>query len=139
MNSESKNSIVHTLSRRQAGFTLVEMLIVLAIIGLIVGLTTLDLGELFGASKVKTAETWVDGAGAAAVDSYNSLHGNYPASLNDLLVAKDGLPALVKKKSKLTDPWGNPYQYSHPGQHNKDSYDLWTVHEGKTIGNWDGN
>ena len=137
MNLESKKSIASAISRRRAGFTLIEMLIVLAMIGLVATLAIGNLGGLFGDAKVKTAENWVNGTGKAYVEAYNVKHGNYPVSLNDLLAAKDGQTPVVTKKKDITDPWGNLYQYQYPSQHNVGSFDLWAVHEAKTIGNWD--
>jgi general secretion pathway protein G len=105
------------------GYTLVEMLVVLAIIGLIVGLVgPRVLGQLSN-SKVKTAHIQIE-ALASALDLYYLDTGRYPT-------AGDGLSALVQKpdgaaswngpylKSNAVpnDPWGRPYVYVFPGQH----------------------
>ena len=47
------------------GFTLVEILIVLALIGIVAGLAMSNLGEIFGGGKVKAAQTWVNSTGEA--------------------------------------------------------------------------
>ena len=69
---------------KQRGFTLVEILIVLALIGIVAGLAMSNLGEIFGGGKVKAAQTWVNSTGEAYVTSYFELVGEYPKSLADL-------------------------------------------------------
>jgi general secretion pathway protein G len=115
----------------ESGFTLVEMLVVLAIIGLIMGLVGPRVLGYLSESKVKTARIQVDSF-AAALDLYYLDSGTYPAS-------GDGLSALVKKpdgaaswngpylKSNAVpnDPWGRPYIYVFPGQHGV--YDLMSL------------
>jgi general secretion pathway protein G len=115
----------------ERGFTLIEMLVVLTIIGLIMGLVGPRVIGYLSESKVKTARIQVD-AFAAALDLYYLDSGSYPAS-------GDGLAALVKKpdgaanwngpylKSNAVpnDPWGRPYVYVFPGQHGV--YDLMSL------------
>ena len=55
---------------KKSGFTLVEILIVLALIGIVAGLAMSNLGEIFGTGKVKAATTWVNSTGEAYVNSY---------------------------------------------------------------------
>jgi general secretion pathway protein G len=108
---------------RQAGFTLVEVLVVLAIIGLMMGLVGPRVLAYLGDSKVKAARLQIDGF-AAALDLYYLDNGAYPTSA-------EGLAALVQKPASTakwngpylkintvpSDPWGRPYAYSAPGQH----------------------
>jgi general secretion pathway protein G len=115
----------------ERGYTLVEILVVLAIIGLIVGLAGPRVIGQFSDSKVKTARIQIN-AFAAALDLYYLDTGGYPAS-------GDGLSALVRKpdgastwngpylKSNAVpnDPWGRPYLYVSPGQHGP--YDLMSL------------
>ena len=120
------------------GFTLVEILIVLALIGIIAGLAMSNLGEIFSGGKVKAAETWVNSTGEAYVNSYFALVGNYPKTLNDLRTPPNGVPPFVKRASDLQDPWGNNYVYKYPGVRNTGSFDLsFTPPGGTEIGNWD--
>ena len=51
--------------RKAKGFTLVEILIVLALIGIVAGLAMSNLGEIFGGGKVKAAQTWVNSTGGS--------------------------------------------------------------------------
>ena len=125
---------------KKSGFTLVEILIVLALIGIVAGLAMSNLGEIFGTGKVKAATTWVNSTGEAYVNSYFALVGNYPKSLSDLKTRPTEFLLFVKRESDLKDPWGNDYLYSYPGTRNTGSFDLsTTTPDGKVIGNWDGN
>jgi len=94
------------------GFTLVEILIVLALIGIVAGLAMQNLGGIFGEGKEKAAKTWVSATGPAYINSYLALVGNYPSTLNELLTPPDGFTPFVNKASDLNDPWGKQYQYT---------------------------
>jgi general secretion pathway protein G len=107
----------------ESGYTLVEILVVLAIIGLVMGLVGPRVMSYLSDSKTKAARLQIDGF-AAALDLYYLDHGAYPSSA-------DGLQSLVQKPESATnwngpylkintvpkDPWGKPYTYSAPGQH----------------------
>lgn len=124
--------------RKQRGFTLVEILIVLALIGIVAGLAMSNLGEIFSGGKVKAAQTWVNSTGEAYVTSYFALVGEYPRSLADLKTPPPGTPPFVKRKSDLEDPWGKEYVYQYPGTQNPGSFDIsTTAPDGTVIGNWD--
>lgn len=125
--------------RSPRGFTLVEILIVLALIGIVAGLAMSNLGEIFGGGKVKAAQTWVNSTGEAYVNSYFALVGDYPKSLSDLRNPPNGVPSFVKRASDLQDPWGKQFVYQYPGTRNSGSFDLsTTAPDGTVIGNWDG-
>jgi general secretion pathway protein G len=117
-------------ARREAGYTLVELLVVLAILALLVGIATpLVLGYLASA-KVSVATVQVDNLGAA-LDLFRLDADRYPTQqegLQALIMAPPGDPTwhgpYVKNKTNLKDPWGHPYQYRIPGQHGP--YDLWS-------------
>ena len=123
---------------RTKGFTLVEILIVLALIGIVAGLAMSNLGEIFGGGKVKAAQTWVNSTGEAYVNSYLAMVGDYPKSLSDLQSPPNGVPPFVKRASDLKDPWGKDYVYQYPGTRNTGSFDLsTTAPDGTVLGNWD--
>ena len=108
----------------EAGFTLVEMLVVITIIGLIMGLVGPRVLNYLAESKVKTAKIQIESL-SAAIDLYYLDNGHYPSG-------GDGLDALVRRpagddgwngpylKTQKTplDPWGHPYVYKVPGSHN---------------------
>src|SRR5271168_2899868 len=107
----------------EAGFTLVEMLVVITIIGLIMGLVGPRVLNYLAESKVKAAKIQIESL-SAAVDLYYLDNGHYPA-------ASDGLDALVRRpagddgwngpylKTAQTpaDPRGHPYVYKTPSEH----------------------
>ena len=124
----------NNIRRASKGFTLVEILIVLALIGIVAGLAMQNLGGLFGDGKEKAAQTWINSTGPAYVNSYLALVGNYPTTLNDLLSPPSGVTPFVNKASDLNDPWGKQYQYALQAN----SFELWTTNpEGKRLSNKD--
>jgi general secretion pathway protein G len=112
------------------GFTLVELLVVVIILGLLVGLVGPRLLGRVGQSKTATAKAQVELFGAA-LDQYKLDVGTYPSSGQglDALVRNPGVTnwdgPYLKKTTVPKDPWGNPYRYACcPGQHGE--YDLWS-------------
>ena len=129
----NKNKVEGYIKAKR-GFTLVEILIVLALIGIVAGLAMQNLGGIFGGGKEKAAQTWVNSTGPAYISSYLALVGEYPKSLSDLQTPPSGVPPFVNKTSDLNDPWGKPYQYTPQGT----SFELWTTSpDGKRLSNKD--
>ena len=109
--------------RGQRGFTLVEMLVVITIIGLIMSLVGPRVLGYLGESKVKAAKIQIQSF-SSALDLFYLDAGRYPTS-------SEGLAALIKPASGLTtwngpylkggnvpnDPWTHPYVYRAPGEH----------------------
>ncbi len=99
------------------GFTLVELLVVLAIIALIATLVGPRVLGYIGTAKADTARTQLQNI-ANAVELYYLDTGNYPAADKglDALVMSDGAPGwngpYLKNQSGLQDPWGRPYRYA---------------------------
>ncbi len=116
------------LSRRgQCGFTLLELLVVMVIIGLLAGYVGPRYFSQIGKSEVKAARAQIDALGKA-LDQFRLDTGHYPT-------AEEGLAALIARvpsepkwdgpyltKDVPLDPWGNPYVYKIPGDHGE--YDL---------------
>ena len=119
-----------TQNARQAvskGFTLLELLVVMVIIGLLAGLVAPRYFAQVGKSQTKVAKAQIDSL-EKALDTYRLDVGHYPST-------EEGLQALVAGPSGETnwagpylrkgipaDPWGRPYVYTQPGTHR--DYDL---------------
>jgi len=133
-------------------FTLVEILVVVAIIGLLAGLLFTNTGKIFSDNQGQIAKIFVRDSFRTTLVRYKMDLGDYPSTaegLNALLVAPSNAadrwhgPYAEVNGSKLPlDPWGEPYQYRFPGTHNKDGYDLYSKGPDKVegtaddIGNW---
>jgi general secretion pathway protein G len=101
----------------RAAFTLMEMLIVVAIIVALAGMGGYYfLGQL-NQSKKKIAQTQVSTTLETAVTSYITDHGQAPQSLEALLQKDDRGGPYLKGVDALTDPWGNRYQYNPSAAH----------------------
>src|SRR5580692_11633960 len=114
--------------RGRDGFTLVEMLVVISIIGLIMALVGPRVLNYLSESKTKTAKIQIQSF-ASSLDLFFLDVGRFPSSA-------EGLGALVQRPGSFSswngpylkgtavpaDPWGHPYVYRAPGQHG--AYDI---------------
>jgi general secretion pathway protein G len=111
--------------RRQTGFTLLELLVVLGIIAMLAGLVGPQVMKHMGESKIKAAKVQIEDL-AQTMDMYKLDVGSYPTTeqgLNALIESPDGAqrwngPYLRKSKVPL-DPWQQEYKYTSPGEHGK--------------------
>ncbi len=108
--------------RRHAGFTLLELLVVLVIIGLLVGYVGPRYFSQVGKSEVKAARAQIR-ALEDSLDQYRLDVGHYPsteqglAALNVAPAGETRWQGPYLKKAVPKDPWGNSYQYRYPGEH----------------------
>jgi len=113
--------------KRHAGFTLLELLVVMVIIGLLAGYVGPRYFSQIGKSEVKAARAQIDALGKA-LDQYRLDTGRYPtteqglAALNSPPQGESRWAGPYLQKAVPQDPWGKPYQYASPGQHGE--YDL---------------
>jgi general secretion pathway protein G len=104
------------------GFTLLELLVVMVIIGLLAGFVAPRYFAQVGKSQVKVAKAQID-ALDKALDQFRLDVGRYPTSeegLQALVTAPSNEPAWsgpYLKKGVPADPWGRPYLYAQPGSH----------------------
>ena len=128
------------LASDRAGFTLVEMLVVLTIIALILGLVGPRVLNYLGESRTKTAKLQIESFGSA-LDLFYLDTGRYPTTsegLNALVQRPNGTEVwngpYVKGGKVPADPWGNAYQYRSPVE--KAAYEIVSYgadgHEGGT-------
>lgn len=116
--------------RATAGFTLLELLVVMVIIGLLAGYVGPKYFAQIGKSETKAAMAQIDAFGKA-LDQYRLDTGHYPSSeqgLAALVVRPDNDPRWsgpYLKKAVPLDPWSRAYQYRQPGQHG--DYDVFSL------------
>lgn len=105
---------------KNRGFTLIELIVVIALIAVLAAVVAPNLLGKADQAKRKAARVQVDKIGTA-VELYRLETGRYPEKLDDLLQRPSGLSnwngPYVRKKSQLIDPWGNPLGIEVPGEH----------------------
>jgi general secretion pathway protein G len=138
-----------TRSRGEAGFTLLELLVVLAIMGLLAAIVGPQVIRYLGSSKSQTASVQTRNI-ATALNLFRLDVGRYPTEAEGLLAlvtAPQSAPVwngpYLPEASAITDPWGNPYRMRAPGEHGEvDVFSLGADNrpsgtgEAKDVGNW---
>jgi general secretion pathway protein G len=128
--------------RRQGGFTLIEVLLVLVILVVLASFVVVNIGRVQSRSKMDQARAQI-GMFKTPISVFQLNCGGYPSTLEALIQPPPDVPpgkwsGPYLESGLPADPWGNPYQYMCPGQHNPETYDCWTVSpEGLEIGNWE--
>ena len=138
------NTLSTQRNRKRRGFTLVEILLVVTIIGILAALVIPKMTGRTDEARKKSAFSDVQGGLKSALGMYEVDTGRYPSSLNDLMTQ----PSDVKGwkgpylDNMPVDPWGHPYVYVYPGRKNTSGYDLYSIgpdsQDGTPddIGNW---
>lgn len=116
---------------KQNGFSLIELLVVLVILGLLMGVVAPQVMKNVGKAKSDSARLQIADLGAA-LDLYYLELGDYPSTAQGLsaLITQPGESAnwngpYLKKKKVPKDPWNRDFQYKSPGENG--SYDLYTL------------
>src|SRR6185437_9652440 len=125
--------------RGENGYTLVELLVVLAILGLLATIATTQVLKYFASAKLSTAHAQVESL-AGALDYFKMDIGRYPTTQEGLAALKSK-PATadtwngpyVKNTTSLNAPGGHPYAYVSPGKHGE--FDLYSIGPDGETGN----
>jgi len=140
---------------RRDGFTLIEIMAVVLIMGLLVSIVGYNVFQQVDKARVQTARANISQL-ESALELYRMDNARYPTTdqgLEALIRKPTGTPeprnyppeGYLRRSSQLTDPWGSPYQYESPGQHNPHSFDLWSygadgepggTGADRDVGNW---
>ena len=131
------------------GFTLIEIMLVVIIIGVLAAMVVPRLARRTEQAKIARAQADINANLSIALDLFELDNGRYPTT-------QEGLPALEQspagletwqgpylKKHIPSDPWGKPYVYRAPGDHNTEDYDLLSMGRdnveggGDDITNWE--
>jgi general secretion pathway protein G len=141
--------------RRNHGFTLIEIMAVVLIIGMLSSIVGFAVFQQVDKARVVTARAQIDRL-ESALELYNMDNGRFPTSEQGLLALIENpssapepinyQPGGYLKGGKLpSDPWGYEFQYENPGAINTRSFDLWSYGKDGTaggealnsdIGNW---
>jgi len=123
-----------TVRSKPQGFTLIEILVVIIVLGLLAALVGPRILGRVSEARSATARTQIDLLGLA-LDNYRLDNGVYPTTEQGLVAlqekpSREPLPLNWRgpylKKAVPLDPWGRPYLYKSPGEHNPTGYDLFT-------------
>jgi len=132
-------------NQRRRGFTLVELLLVLVILGVLAAIVIPKFSGRTQQAKEQAAVTQIS-TFRTALDAFEVDNGYYPkgrSGLQDLITqprdAQNWRGPYLQSDRVPSDPWGGEYVYECPGKHNPTSYDIYSAGppgENKIIGNW---
>ena len=112
MKNETKENVVASAMRR--GFTLVELLVVVAILGILATMAVINVTGKIDGTRITTCESSVDAIKNACVP-YEAKHGKLPRSMDDLCAEDADGVSEVEEKNRY-DPWDNEYKIEIKGK-----------------------
>lgn len=135
------------IKKSVSGFTLIELMLVVIIIGALVAMVLPRLAGRSEQARVSAAQADISSNIATALKLYELDNGSYP-------IGEEGLNALLTRpgnaknwngpylEKKPLDPWGREYQYQSPGTHRPHDYDLFSLGKdgqasGDDVKNWE--
>jgi general secretion pathway protein G len=129
--------------RGQGGFTLIELMLVVIIIGALVAMVMPRLAGRSEQAKTGAAQADITSNIATALKLYELDNGKYPGDEDGGLAALATKPGSASNwngpylEKKPIDPWGRDYKYKSPGAHRTYDYDLWSLGRDGQEGNDD--
>lgn len=118
---QSRIGLLSAGARRQSGFTLIEIVLVVMLIGVVVAFAASRILGGGDRAKVGLAKAQLQTT-ADKIDQYKMDVGQYPAKLDDLITQPSGSSGWLgpyAKQVELKDPWGNQIEYTLPGEGGK--------------------
>ena len=118
--------------RRRSGFTLLELVVVIIVLGLLAGIVAPQIIDRLSDAKTTTAKTQIE-LFSVALDGYRLDNGAYPTTDQGLAALRERptrapVPANWRgpylRKAIPLDPWGRAYLYRAPGERNRGTFDL---------------
>jgi general secretion pathway protein G len=107
-------------TRNDAGYTLLELLVVMGILAVLTAVATPQLMGYFGKAKTQSVQLQIENIDTA-LELYYMENGSYPSTSVGLKALVEATPEAprwngpyLKKAKNLLDPWGRPYQYVYP-------------------------
>ena len=118
-------------NRNDAGYTLLELLVVMGILAVLTAVATPQLMGYFGKAKTQSVQLQIENIGTA-LELYYMENGSYPSSSVGLKALVEATPEAprwngpyLKKAKNLLDPWGRPYQYAYPASNGE--YEVYSL------------
>jgi len=136
MNADLHPDTTHPASRRRRGFTLIEIMAVVVIMGMLMATLAIGITGQIDKARVNNARTQITRI-EQALEFYKLDNKRFPTADQglDALVRKPSSPPVPRdynpagyiKPEALIDPWDEPFRYTIPGTHNPYTFDLWSL------------